>query len=190
MSTGLARTVCFDHWHHLTILEIDRFPLSLGSAPHVRLTLETVLYQINKLIYKTILHDQLEHVHSGYTGDDDESYDRYTDENRHFHCLIAEASGNHELATMLGRLHDWLAYFMVMRRAGRTMVSTHRRVIEAPRPRDVEAARLAMRDELDETHDAVLGRVIREEGAFWHLGVREDTPPQPFPRLTTNEYRV
>jgi len=52
---------------------------------------------------------KLEHVHAGYTGDDDESYDRYTDENRHFHFMIAEASGNHELAEMLGHLHDRLA---------------------------------------------------------------------------------
>ena len=37
----------------------------------------------------------LDHVHRGYTGDD-ESYDRYTEENRRFHCLIAEASGNME----------------------------------------------------------------------------------------------
>ena len=36
---------------------------------------------------------QLAHVHEGYTGDDDESYDRYTDENRRFHYLIARASG-------------------------------------------------------------------------------------------------
>ena len=115
--------------------------------------------------------DQLKRVHSGYTGDDDESYDRYTDENRRFHCLIAEASGNHELAETLGRLHDRLARFMVMRRAGETMESTHGWIVEALRSRDVEAARLAMRDELDETHDAVLDRLIREEGAFWHLGV-------------------
>jgi DNA-binding GntR family transcriptional regulator len=36
----------------------------------------------------------LTQVHAGYTGDDDASYDRYTDENRRFHRLIAEASGN------------------------------------------------------------------------------------------------
>ncbi len=120
--------------------------------------------------------ERLDHIHSGYTGDDDASYDRYTDENRRFHYLIAEASGNHELAQMLGRLHDRLARFMVMRRAGQTMEVTHGRIVESLRARDVAAARQAMLDEVDETRDAVLERVIREEGAFWHLGTHADVP--------------
>jgi DNA-binding GntR family transcriptional regulator len=120
--------------------------------------------------------ERLAHVHSGYTGDDDASYDRYTDENRRFHYLIAEASGNHELAEMLGRLHDRLARFMVMRRAGQTMEVTHGRIVESLRARDVAAARQAMLDEVGETRDAVLERVIREEGAFWHLGTHADVP--------------
>jgi DNA-binding GntR family transcriptional regulator len=65
--------------------------------------------------------EQLEHVHAGYTGEDDESYDRYMDENRRFHCLIAEASGNHELAEALGRLHDRLIRFMVLCRVGEAL---------------------------------------------------------------------
>jgi len=113
---------------------------------------------------------QLEHVHAGYTGDDDESYDRYTDENRHFHYLIAEASGNRELAETLGRLHDRLARFMVLRGAGKTQEFTHAHVIEALRARDVAAARQAMLDEISETREAILDRVMREDGASWHLG--------------------
>jgi len=113
--------------------------------------------------------EQLKHVHAGYTGDDDESYDRYTDENRHFHYLIAEASGNHQLAEVLGRLHDRLARFMVLRGAGQTQVHTHARIIEALRARDVEAARQVVLDEIRETRDAILDRVIREDGASWHL---------------------
>jgi DNA-binding GntR family transcriptional regulator len=120
--------------------------------------------------------ERLDHVHSGYTGDDDASYDRYTDENRRFHYLIAEASGNHELAQMLGRLHDRLARFMVMRRAGQTMEVTHGHIVESLRAHDVAAARQAMLAEVDETRDAVLERVIREEGAFWHLGTHADVP--------------
>jgi DNA-binding GntR family transcriptional regulator len=118
--------------------------------------------------------EQLEHVHSGYTGDDDESYDRYTDENRRFHCLIAEAAGNHELADALGHLLDRLARFMVMRHAGETMEAIHGRVVQALRAHDVAAARQALLDELGETRDAVLDRVIRAEGAFWHLGAQEE----------------
>jgi DNA-binding GntR family transcriptional regulator len=113
---------------------------------------------------------ELEHVHAGYTGDDDESYDRYTDENRRFHCLVAEASGNQELAHMLGRLHDRLARFMVLRGAGESQEHTHEDIIEALRARDVEAARRAMLAEITETRDIILDRVIRAEGATWHLG--------------------
>lgn len=113
--------------------------------------------------------EQLEHVHQGYTGDDDESYDRYTDENRRFHYLVALASGNQELAEALGRLHDRLARFMVIRRAGETMELTHARLIAALRAHDPEQARQAMIAELKETSAAILDRVIREEGGSWHL---------------------
>lgn len=116
--------------------------------------------------------EQLEHVHSGYTGDDDESYDRYTDENRTFHYLIAEASGNNELANLLGRLHDRLARFMVIRHAGATMHVNHHRIVEAMRARDAVAARQAMLDEVIETREAILDHVIREDGAAWHLGAK------------------
>jgi len=115
---------------------------------------------------------QLEHVHAGYTGEDDEFYDRYMDENRRFHCLIAEASGNHELAEMLGRLHDRLIRFMVLCRAGETLAPRHARLIKVLRTRDVTAARQAMLDEVNETSNTILEHVIQEEGAFWRLGAR------------------
>jgi DNA-binding GntR family transcriptional regulator len=113
---------------------------------------------------------ELEHIHAGYTGDDDESYDRYTDENRRFHFLIAEASGNHELAEMLGHLHDRLARFMVLRGAGLTQQYTHEHIVAALRGRDGAAARQAMLAEISETRDMILDRVIRAEGAGWLLG--------------------
>jgi DNA-binding GntR family transcriptional regulator len=113
--------------------------------------------------------EQLKHVHAGYTGDDDESYDRYTDENRRFHYLVAEASGNHHLAEVLGCLHDRLARFMVLRGAGKTLVHTHACIIEALRTHNVQAARQVVLDEIRETRDAILDRVIREDGASLHL---------------------
>ncbi len=112
---------------------------------------------------------QLERVHAGYTGDDDESYDRYTDENRRFHYLIAEASGNQELAEMLGRLHDRLARFMVLRGAGKTQEITHARILAALSARDMTAACQAMLDEINETRENILDRAIRERGADWSL---------------------
>lgn len=116
--------------------------------------------------------EQLEHAHAGYTGEDDESYDRYMDENRRFHYLIAQASGNQELAEMLGRLHDRLARFMVLCRAGETLERRHALIIEALRTRDVATARQAILGEMNETHETVLERVIQEEGTSWRLGTR------------------
>lgn len=112
---------------------------------------------------------ELEHVHAGYCGDDDESYDRYTDENRRFHCQISEASGNQELAKALGHLHDRLARFMVLRRAGDTQEGTHLRLIKALRSRDSNSARQAMLEELTESHEAIVERVVQEDGALWQI---------------------
>jgi DNA-binding GntR family transcriptional regulator len=94
------------------------------------------------------------------------------DENRRFHHLIAQASDNQELAEMLGRLHDRLVRFMVLCRAGETLEGRHARLIEALRTRDAATARQAMLDEINETRQAIMERVIQEEGAFWRLGTR------------------
>jgi DNA-binding GntR family transcriptional regulator len=113
--------------------------------------------------------EEMSHVHAGYTGDDDESYDRYTDENRRFHYLLAKASGNNELAEMVGGLHDRLARFMVMRRAGKTMEVTHERIIEALKAQDVETARQALLDDIDRAHEAIMDSVMEGDASSWHL---------------------
>jgi GntR family transcriptional regulator, rspAB operon transcriptional repressor len=114
--------------------------------------------------------DELEGVYQGYTGDDDESYDRYTAENRRFHCLIAQATGNQELVQQLGHLHDRLARFMVARRAGEAMQQSHDRIVEALRSGDADGARQALLDELADTREYVLDHVIQEQGGSWRLG--------------------
>ena len=119
--------------------------------------------------------DQLKNVHAGYTGDDDVSYDRYTDENRRFHYLLAEASGNHELAAMLGHLHDRLARFMVMRQGGRSQDVTHAKIVAALEEQNVEAARQALLDEIDTSRDTILDGVMQEEAAYWHLDANRNT---------------
>ncbi|MEA3438793.1 MAG: GntR family transcriptional regulator [Chloroflexota bacterium] len=116
--------------------------------------------------------EQLEHVHAGYTDEEDESYLRYMSENRTFHCLIAEASGNSELAETLGSLHDRLLRFMILCRVGETLEHRHSLVIEALRTRDVAAARQTMLAEVNETSDTILECVIEEDGPFWRLGNR------------------
>ena len=112
---------------------------------------------------------QLRNVHAGYTGDDDDSYDRYTDENRCFHYLLAEASGNQELANLIGHLMDRLARFMVLRHAGKTMEESHSKIVDALEKHDLEAARKALVDDIEGTRQAALDRIIQTEAAAWHL---------------------
>jgi DNA-binding GntR family transcriptional regulator len=116
--------------------------------------------------------EELERVHAGYTGDDDESYDRYMEENRRFHYLIAQASGNQELAETLGRLHDRLVRFMVLCRFGHELEDRHAPLIEALRSGDSAAVRQAMLEEVNQTRERILESVIQEDGAFWRLGSR------------------
>jgi DNA-binding GntR family transcriptional regulator len=113
--------------------------------------------------------DGLKCVHAGYTGEDDESYDRYTQENRQFHFLIAQASGNQELADRVAHLHDRLARFMVICRAGETMERTHARIVEALEAHDAESAEQAIQQELAETRALILERVIQKDGGSWLL---------------------
>jgi DNA-binding GntR family transcriptional regulator len=114
--------------------------------------------------------DELERIHAGYTGNDEASYERYISENRRLHVLIAEASGNHELAVTLGRLHDRLARFFVFVHTGDEMEKRHDRLIEALRSRDVETAREAILSEVRETRHLTLEHVIQQDGIAWHVG--------------------
>lgn len=123
----------------------------------------------------TISDDQLkalQRVHAGYTGDDDQAYTRYTDENRRFHFLLAEASGNQELALAVRRLHDRLGRFMVMRRAGDKLEAIHGRLVDRLAAHDVDGARRAMVEEVRSSRDAIMERILREEADHWHVGSR------------------
>ena len=109
-------------------------------------------------------------VHAGYTGDDDVSYDRYTNENRKFHFFLAKASGNNELTQLMGRLHDRLAPFMVMRHGGRTQEATHNRIVDALEAHNAETAREALLDDIERSHESILDKVLQEESQSWHIG--------------------
>jgi GntR family transcriptional regulator, rspAB operon transcriptional repressor len=112
---------------------------------------------------------QMRSVHAGYTGDDDESYDRYTDENRRFHYLIGIASGNQELAESIGRLHDRLARFMVIRHAGKSQEVTHARIVDAIQNHDLDAARAALLEDIDTSADAILDEILEDSAITWHV---------------------
>lgn len=112
---------------------------------------------------------ELRSVHAGYTGDDDESYDRYTDENRRFHYTLALASGNVELAETIGRLHDRLARFMVLRHAGLSQEFTHARIVDALEKHDAEGARRALLDDIEPSHDEIIDEILEERANSWHV---------------------
>ena len=150
---------------HVTLKRL-RDMLNLREILEVA-SIELAVIRINEEQLK-----QLEHVHAGYTDEEDESYIRYMSENRTLHYLIAEASGNQELAETLGRLHDRLLRFMILCRVGETLESRHSLIIEALRTRDVAAARQTILAEVIKTSETILERVIEEEGAFWLLGNR------------------
>jgi GntR family transcriptional regulator, rspAB operon transcriptional repressor len=113
--------------------------------------------------------DAMREVHAGYTGDDEESYDRYTDENRHFHYLIAQASGNRELAETLGHLLDRLGRFMVLRRAGKSQETSHANIIVALEAHDSAAARQALLDDIEPSQEAILESIIEEAAESWKI---------------------
>lgn len=113
--------------------------------------------------------EELRKIHAGYTGEDDASYERYTEENRKFHYLIAVASGNMALADAVKKLHDRLARFMVVQRIGERQIRMHHRIIEALEEHDIEKARQAMADEVNPSQEAILDTVLDDGADKWQL---------------------
>ena len=100
-------------------------------------------------------------------GEDDASYERYTEENRKFHYLIAVASGNMLLADEVKKLHDRLARFMVAHRIGERQIRMHDRIIKALEEHDPEKARQAMADEVYPSQEAILETVMNKGADKW-----------------------
>jgi DNA-binding GntR family transcriptional regulator len=117
---------------------------------------------------------ELDHVHSSYVDGDKESHVRNIMNNRRFHFLVAQASGNRELAEALGHLHDRLNPHWVMVHPGDVMEQIHQRLIAALRAHDVALARQSILDEVRETREATLERVIRQGGDVWIIGEQLD----------------
>ena len=113
--------------------------------------------------------EELRQIHAGYTGEDDASYERYTEENRKFHYLIAVASGNIRLAEEVKKLHDRLARFMVVQRIGEKQIRMHNHIIEALEEHDIEKARQAIADEVNPSQEAILDMVMGDGADKWQL---------------------
>jgi DNA-binding GntR family transcriptional regulator len=113
--------------------------------------------------------EELRKIHAGYTGEDDASYERYTEENRKFHYLIAVASGNLLLADEVKKLHDRLARFMVVHRIGERQIPMHNRIIDALEEHDLEKARQAIADEVYPSQEAILETVMDDGADKWQV---------------------
>ena len=113
--------------------------------------------------------DELRKIHAGYTGEDEESYERYTLENRKFHYLMAVASGNLMLAEEVRKLHDRLARFMVVQRIGERQIRMHNHIIEALEEHDIKKARRAIADEVNPSQEAILDTVMDDGADKWQL---------------------
>jgi DNA-binding GntR family transcriptional regulator len=113
--------------------------------------------------------EELRKVHAGYTGEDEASCERYIEENRKFHYLIAEASGNNALAESVQKLHERLARFMVAQRMGERQIRMHNRIIQALEEHDLAMARQAMSDEVNPSQEAILDTVMDNSGDNWQV---------------------
>lgn len=114
--------------------------------------------------------EDLLHIHSNTPESAADSYTTNIVENRLFHTGIARASGNQELAELLGQVLDRLARFFVFTHSGEEIRRRHIKVIEALRSHDPDLARQVMIEEVDETREITLRHVIEEDGTAWYLG--------------------
>ncbi len=112
----------------------------------------------------------LESVHAGFTDDNNETYSRYTEENKKFHCLVAKASGNAELTKQIAHLHDRLGRYMIIVRPGEYMIEMHGRLIDRLKARDPAGAKKTLQKELKSGKDIMMDRIMQEEAGSWHLG--------------------
>ena len=112
----------------------------------------------------------LESVHAGFTDDRNETYSRYTEENKIFHCLISQASGNQELTKQIAHLHDRLARYMIIVRPGKYMIEMHGRLIDRLKAHDAAGAKKTLLKELNNGRDVIMDRIMQEEAESWHLG--------------------
>jgi DNA-binding GntR family transcriptional regulator len=114
--------------------------------------------------------EELEHVHAGFTDDKNETYSRYTKENKKFHCLIAQASGNKELTRQVEQIHDRLVRYMLVVRPAKYMDEMHRQLISKLKARDPNGAKKTLQRELSNGKNVMIERIMQEEAGSWHLG--------------------
>jgi DNA-binding GntR family transcriptional regulator len=125
-----------------------------------------------QLAIQRLTNEQIDQLTNGRAEYDGESYDKSVDENRRFHSLIAQATGNEELVKMLERVHDLLARFLFMAfvHSNKTQGQVHSRIIEAFYSRDGERVIQIMTDDIRNTAEVILRQIMEEQGSAWQIG--------------------
>jgi hypothetical protein len=74
------------------------------------------------------------------------------------------------LALALRGLHDRLARFMVIRKAGAKLEDIHALLIDRLAAHDGTGAKKAILEEVRDSRRAIMDRIMQEEAPFWHVG--------------------
>lgn len=112
----------------------------------------------------------LEEMHATYVPGDASTYLPWIQYNREFHCMIAQATGNAELARMIGHVVDRLQRAQWLRLdlppSPQNAMAGHRRIVEALRRKDAEVAEAAMIADIAAARDAALSKIVESPGEW------------------------
>ena len=142
---------------HITVKDVqDVFDL--------RLILEGASAELaaQHITYEELLN--LEGMHSSYSSGDAESYWEYLKENREFHCVVARATRNKQLAGEVERLLEQIQRLIYLRLDLRDsadeMVQEHCQLVATLRSRDRHLARKVMVASIQTARAAVLEAIM------------------------------
>lgn len=101
---------------------------------------------------------------TGYQLNDTKSITRFLDANEAFHVAIAQATGNHRLATMIAQLLDQMTRLLHLglglRNRSQEMQHEHRTLVKALARRDGEAAERISREQIEAARNMVLSAIM------------------------------
>lgn len=101
---------------------------------------------------------------TSYQLNDTKSITRFLDANEAFHVAIAQATGNHRLATMIAQLLDQMTRLLHLglglRNRSQEMQHEHRTLVKALARRDGETAERISREQIEAARNMVLSAIM------------------------------
>ncbi|MHB1133258.1 MAG: GntR family transcriptional regulator [Chloroflexota bacterium] len=111
-------------------------------------------------------------LRSTYQTGDQESYRRFLAENLAFHRIVAEATGNRRLVSVVVGLLETMQRLLLLRldvaTGGQDMVAEHGEILAALRAREGARARALMAQSIVDARQAVVTSLVRRM-AGWHV---------------------